>query len=844
MSKNLKPNLKAALKDLVHKSEVSFTADTVIKEFSKPKDKNTGKKLWQVLKNLTKNNREAIRAFDEITNNFNKLEPYDCLILFLQTYEQLNRIAGAEVLVPKTQANQMASTVVASRKSTNEVIQVPEKSVMEVKNRVVAAATSGLSKSARTSSISNSIVNNSLPHMSNSLDKQFSTITSIAPRKNVYDFINMDIVSQVQNNVVALPLNCQEQIIISELLHCLSGMKSSYILADAMQPIKSTNLLNFTVSEQINSALRHIVEQILPLAGHYALVNRFITYHHNLVKGGQVLQAFGAALRNMSNEYLMALVQLESEHLRGSLSLQKLLYFLSPIMHLMSVLAETITDIEKYDLRGAKVLTLLYDKISTHSGDEQSQQILISLTEKTAIPYIDILELWILKGVIIDPHEEFMIADSEIIRREEIEVNQYSASYWEKRYKIRRDHIPRFLDYVADIILRTGKYLNVIRQCGNQVCEMPISVSEVKKLSFTAINDEHIIYINNAYRFASRTLLQLLVKDKDLMGHLTSVKRYLLMNQGDFICEFMDASEEELSKNINEVLPMKLENLVGLALRMSSAKHDPYKEDLHCDLYTVSITTEMSHIHLAGSSRHDAHNNTWSSTGSDAVIDLTGFECFAFRYDVEWPVSLVLNHFALSEYKMIFRLLFYCKHVERQLCKAWINNKNIIKFESKVADDYRFTFSLRQKMMYTIQSLEYYIMIEVIEPMWHDFLEKMSRVENVDDVLNAHQDFIDICLLNCMLKSPELLEVIFSMSKVCLAFCKLIEIESKLLQPSDKYLEKVKSVDEEFSMLLMEFLNKLNVLSLENPSGKFINLVHRINFNSFYTEHLSGQHKE
>lgn len=42
----------------------------------------------------------------------------------------------------------------------------------------------------------------------------------------------------------------------------------------------------------------------------------------------------------------------------------------------------------------------------------------------------------------------------------------YSADYWEKKYAVRRERIPKFLEPVADIILKAGKYLNVIRQCG------------------------------------------------------------------------------------------------------------------------------------------------------------------------------------------------------------------------------------------------------------------------------------------------------------------------------------------------------------------------------------------
>lgn len=38
---------------------------------------------------------------------------------------------------------------------------------------------------------------------------------------------------------------------------------------------------------------------------------------------------------------------------------------------------------------------------------------------------------------------------------------------------------------------------------------------------------------------------------------------------------------------------------------------------------------------------------------------------------VRWPVSLVLSRRALTKYQLIFRHLFHCKHVKRQLCAAW-----------------------------------------------------------------------------------------------------------------------------------------------------------------------------
>lgn len=62
-----------------------------------------------------------------------------------------------------------------------------------------------------------------------------------------------------------------------------------------------------------------------------------------------------------------------------------------------------------------------------------------------------------------------------------------------------------------------------------------------------------------------------------------SIKRYFLMDQGDFFVHFMDLTEEELKKPVDDIAPSRLEALLELALRMSTANTDPYKDDLKVD---------------------------------------------------------------------------------------------------------------------------------------------------------------------------------------------------------------------------------------------------------------------
>lgn len=45
-----------------------------------------------------------------------------------------------------------------------------------------------------------------------------------------------------------------------------------------------------------------------------------------------------------------------------------------------------------------------------------------------------------------------------------------------------------------------------------------------------------------------------------------------------------------------------------------------------------------------------------------------------------WMGFSSLSRKALTRYQMLFRHMFYCKHVERQLCNVWISNKTAKQF--------------------------------------------------------------------------------------------------------------------------------------------------------------------
>lgn len=105
---------------------------------------------------------------------------------------------------------------------------------------------------------------------------------------------------------------------------------------------------------------------------------------------------------------------------------------------------------DKNKLKGASILTVLHKK-SSFIGDPKVQQWCLSIAENTSVPYFEMLENWIYRGMILDPCKEFMIEES--AKHSAVATSMY---YWETNYFHNKDNTPNFLEHLSDKILRTG----------------------------------------------------------------------------------------------------------------------------------------------------------------------------------------------------------------------------------------------------------------------------------------------------------------------------------------------------------------------------------------------------
>jgi gamma-tubulin complex component 2 len=60
--------------------------------------------------------------------------------------------------------------------------------------------------------------------------------------------------------------------------------------------------------------------------------------------------------------------------------------------------------------------------------------------------------------------------------------------------------------------------------------------------------------IERAYAYSSRTLLDILLLDQQLLKRLHSIKSFFFLEQGDFFIQFVDSAAEELAKPLKDTL--------------------------------------------------------------------------------------------------------------------------------------------------------------------------------------------------------------------------------------------------------------------------------------------------
>jgi len=288
------------------------------------------------------------------------------------------------------------------------------------------------------------------------------------------------------------------------------------------------------------------------------------------------------------------------------------------------------------------------------------------------------------------------------------------------------------------------------------------------------------------------------------MECLHFVRRFFLMDQGDFFVQFLDLTEHELLLPVKKVSKGRIQSLLGLAIQLSSSNQTIERdrqrntEDVSFDsetkpkraLFHSDLVCKFEHDHFidrldaihkksGGIVNSNATSSTFPRTPSRHAYGmvggpngegggLRGIEALTLDCKVDFPLSLILSREVMTSYQLLFRHLFFSKYVERRLFGTWLDHQmlkglNLRAYMGK-------TYLLRQRMLHFMQNFVYYMMFEVIEPHWIDLIKQLNNADTVDGLMQVHKSFQADILQECLLTNTELLSVLAKLMTTCLNF--------------------------------------------------------------------------
>lgn len=299
---------------------------------------------------------------------------------------------------------------------------------------------------------------------------------------------------------------------------------------------------------------------------------------------------------------------------------------------------------------------------------------------------------------------------------------------------MRKAMIPSFFSMEqARKILSTGKAINFLRQ----VCQDHSFLKE--KEGYEEVRDSTILeslfsqekdgefhtILEMNYRKTSSLVLSVLHNEYKLMDHLHAMRNYLLLGQGDFICHLMDLLESDLAKPANVLYVHNLSGILESAIRATNAQFDNSDILQRLDVRLLEV-----------------------SPGD------TGWDVFSLDYHADGPLGTVFTPQCKTSYLRLFNTLWRTKRMEYVLSSMWqsqTTHGKLLKQIPEVAAVSHHCHVILSEMVHFVQQMQYYMAFEVMECCWADLLQKLSSAHDLDQVIAAHENFLDTLLTRALL---------------------------------------------------------------------------------------------
>jgi gamma-tubulin complex component 3 len=521
------------------------------------------------------------------------------------------------------------------------------------------------------------------------------------------------------------------QAVVREVLFVFQGIESNCIKYNKDKNGYEVDLaLNFDKNE------REIVLRICEMGVIYSRIKEFLDQHIVQILG-LVSHSLAFAIREELNEYYRFITTLESMRDTSiqngnSLSFMSIyLWTLEPLESLRWILI--LCDSCK-NLKGGMILSALFSY--TMHGCQDLQVLVNRLLVKSLAPFMRFLEYWIYKGELVDPMEEFFVQTN----KQKMEPERL----WSDKYRLRAEYIPNFISRsTAEEILSTGKttfFLRNFIQRPQWHLSVPfinvenlISFKFMEGLKFRALEN----WVHTVSTECNLKLKEVLTKEYDFLEHCRMIKNFLLLGKGDFINALLDSMQDVLEYSARNIFKHNLNSLL-----------DSTKGHLSLSSYKKTYLDRVV-VHLF-----------------DQSVGSKGWDIFSLHYEVDPPLNTIFDSESMAFYHEFFKMVWRIKHLIACLNNySKVHRRHYLKqtLPEDLLEKVTKCNFIRHQMLHFLNTFLSYVMLEVVETEWSNFLAAVEQSSCFDEMIHRHKEFIERVQTKVLLrdkKNPLYIELI------------------------------------------------------------------------------------
>lgn len=605
-----------------------------------------------------------------------------------------------------------------------------------------------------------------------------------------------------------------ERILLREVLWMLSGTKE--LFAFSWNGIEFVVNDNFKLTHLTQAAVKNSLEEVCRYASYVAHLQDFISATAGVGAERSVVtltfQAFANSVSEQLVPYNRHLVDLEKTLIeqKETFTLLMLLRDMRPYFECVRHMHDIYRSISPIDSttspvqRTVKLLSVLERALESATILSQHRPQTLRLYLDTLKPFIDFVDELSSTGKLTDPYQEFPI-------RRAHEITFEDPTYWkESLYICDSDYLDTIMGPHLLPLTSAGKSMEHLTHAMQGKSAVPRSMPGTL---YTSIISNMLHTRSNAKCEADKPktlenvaeVLEEIVRWTEQIGFsgLVNVARERTLFETNSVTHNVTCTLYQVQQAITTAVTERC--------RQNSAKFLHYLKS-ECNLFKQVDTVHSHFLMFAGEIMHLFTSEVflkllldtpemWQNLsflnfalhealswhcqpvsflkklsmrlkGNFAKVQLDGFDNVVLRYDVSWPMSIVLTETTLDLYNRIF--IFLCK----VKCAKFALEE--LHFQELHEGYVRETMTMKQVAL-TLQLLRFQVltflnsfhaclMQEVLHSSKLAFDKELDSATDLDTVIKCHEGFVAKVFRQCLLSEPfsQLREPLLSFLNLCI----------------------------------------------------------------------------